>query len=172
MKVITLTNLNILVSCIWFFCIIQYSSCNNLKKNSLIKHYVNTMFIDEHFVEDTLNNVDLGNINRHGVDNIAEALADKFIHVHKNFELSTSNNNNNNNGQLNNLRNRKLLSQDKSIPDVALAAINPGAMPDIAAGGSMPSVTVEEHTPDCYRELVIKAMQCEFCTIKCGPLFF
>ena len=88
MKVITLTNLNILVSCIWFFCIIQYSSCNNLKKNSLIKHYVNTMFIDEHFVEDTLNNVDLGNINRHGVDNIAEALADKFIHVHKNFELS------------------------------------------------------------------------------------
>merc|ERR1712100_743908 len=123
--------------------------------NSLIKHYVNTMFIDEHFVEDTLNNVDLGNINRHGVDNIAEALADKFIHVHKNFELSTSNNNNNN-GQLNNLRNRKLLSQDKSIPDVALAPINPGAMPDIPAGGSMPSVTVEEHTPDCYRELVIK----------------
>ena len=128
------------------------------------------MFIDEHFVEDTLNNVDLGNINRHGVDNIAEALADKFIHVHKNFELSTSNNNNKR--QLNNLRNRKLLSQDKSIPDVALAPINPGAMPDIAAGGSMPSVTVEEHTPDCYRELVIKAMQCEFCTIKCGPLFF
>ena len=128
------------------------------------------MFIDEHFVEDTLNNVDLGNINRHGVDNIAEALADKFIHVHKNFELSTSNNNNKR--QLNNLRNRKLLSQDKSIPDVALAALNPGAMPDIAAGGSMPSVTVEEHTPDCYRELVIKAMQCEFCTIKCGPLFF
>ena len=129
------------------------------------------MFIDEHFVEDTLNNVDLGNINRHGVDNIAEALADKFIHVHKNFELSTSNNNNNN-GQLNNLRNRKLLSQDKWIPDTALAAINPDAMPDIAAGGSMSSVTVEEHTPDCYRELVIKAMQCEFCTIKCGPLFF
>ena len=128
------------------------------------------MFIDEHIVEDTLNNVDLGNINRHGVDNIAEALADKFIHVHKNFELSTSNNNNKR--QLNNLRNRKLLSQDKSIPDAALAAINPGAMPDIAAGGSMPSVTVEEHTPDCYRELVIKAMQCEFCTIKCGPLFF
>ena len=170
MKVITLTNLNILVSCIWFFCIIQYSSCNNLKKNSLIKHYVNTMFIDEHFVEDTLNNVDLGNINRHGVDNIAEALADKFIHVHKNFELSTSNNNNKR--QLNNLRNRKLLSQDKWIPDTALAAINPDAMPDIAAGGSMSSVTVEEHTPDCYRELVIKAMQCEFCTIKCGPLFF